>query len=714
MNRFAAISAALCSATLLFACAIDIGPFFKPGESPENETAFRNGRLGLITPALNKADELIAFRYLSGLTLDKDAMNAGLRPSVMDGGNDTNQAGIQIWMDARRGVAVAYGLRPVSISSAYSGYRARQPSHYVFYPNCLNDAFVTAARTLADRQQRYISKSAFQDWLQAQDRVFANCSGQHPVYPEGPASDIPELVRADREYQIAAAHFYAEDLQAAKNLFSAIAEDQNSPWQKVGAYMVGRTLLREVSLENNREAESAARQQFENVAEDPSAGSLRNSAHALLQRVNAAETLQSLAKQLMLPHPSASFDETIHESRYVLLTEGFREALSKPNVPEPFDWVKTLESGDAHHAIERWRAADSLPWLTLALMYSSGRDTAASDLIQEANRIDRTSPAFVTANYNAIRLRIERGEREGPRAQLDDLLAKETNQPASVLNGWRAERMQLATSFDDFLRWAPRTPVLVGYEGGPRLANADSPVLANDSTYVLNYLTPLSKLVQAAHSERLPQWSAADVALTAWTRAFMLDERATMRDMAPILAKTHPDWAPNLTLPSAAEFEAWKFRAALLIAHNAEFEPLVPVDYWKHVESPSWWCAVAANRRRVPGNEEPTAAWRLPVSFEPSDAVISKTERSVAQKEIGQLQRIGSAQSLLAPIILASAKSHPEDPLVPEALHRIVMVVRYGCHSDPANGELSKAAFDLLHKSYPESQWAAKTPYWFK
>jgi hypothetical protein len=194
----------------------------------------------------------------------------------------------------------------------------------------------------------------------------------------------------------------------------------------------------------------------------------------------------------------------------------------------------------------------------------------------------------------------------------------------------------------------------------------------------------------------------------------MLGERTIMRDMARILAKTHPDWAAKLSPPSGQEFESWKFRTALLIAHNAEFQPLVPVDYWTHVETASWWCAVAASRTSLPDSEESTAAWHLSASFEPSDTVISGTERSSARKEIAQLQRIGSAQSLVAPIILAWAKSYPEDPLVPEALHRIVMIVRYGCHSDPANGELSKAAFDLLHRRYPNSDWTAKTPYWFK
>jgi hypothetical protein len=712
MNRIAAIFAGICAAALLFGSGNPIGPFFKPGEYPEDKLAFQHGRLGLITPELNKADEIIAFRYLSGLTLDDtDAMSGAGVPSNAPVDASTDGAGTQAWMKARGQVASSFSPNFVAMPTGrFSTYRTHQSSsRYVYFQNCLDDAFATAAHTLTDRQQRYTSKSAFIDWIHSQDQVFANCSGENAVYPVEPAADLPPLVREDRMYQIAAAHFYAEDFETARKLFEAIAQDQNSPWQKIGAYMVARTLLREVSLQKNSAAETAAREQFQKIADDASAGSLRDSARGLLRRVDAEETLRLLAGQLVSPHPTVSLNETIRESRYVLLTEGFRDALSKPHVPEPFDWVETLESGAAVHAVERWRSTNSLPWLTLALMYSRGKDPASPELIQEANRISRPSPAFVTANYNAARLRIERGETEAARLQLDNLLADSTNQPSSVLNAWRAERMQLATSFDDVLRWSPRTPI----HGYPRLANSELPVLADDSTYVLNYRTPLSKLAQAAHSERLPVWSATDVALAAWTRAFMLGERASMSDTAPILAKAHPDWAATLTPPSAGDVEGWKFRTALLIAHHAEFQPLVPVDYWKHVESNSWWCAVSLDRARLPDGEQSSAAWRLPAVFEPSDAVFSSAERSLARAEIAQLHRIGSAQALIAPIILGWAKSHPEDPLVPEALHRIVIVVRYGCHTDPASPEVSKAAFDLLHKRYPKSAWTAKTSYWF-
>ena len=90
------------------------------------------------------------------------------------------------------------------------------------------------------------------------------------------------------------------------------------------------------------------------------------------------------------------------------------------------------------------------------------------------------------------------------------------------------------------------------------------------------------------------------------------------------------------------------------------------------------------------------------------------SERDSAEQEIRKLRKTGSAQALVGDIILGWAKSHLQDPLLPEALHRVVMVVRYGCHQpDPQNGRISKAAFDLLHEQYPKNNWTMKTPYWF-
>ncbi len=707
------VLACISAASVVVACAIDPGPFFSADQSPENEAEFIGGQLGLMTPSLNKADELIAFRYLSGLTFENPQAIHGVGSSSTPA-TEANLPGTEIWWKARQGVS-----DPPAPTEYMNPYRTSgSSSPYVYYENCLKSAFVTAASTLADRRQSYGSSSAFQDWVRAQDQVFANCgNNKNPILPEDSVSGAGELIRADRSYQIAAAHFYAQDLEMAQKLFHAISQDRNSPWAKIGDYMVGRTLLREVSLQNNTAALDAARQKFLKIADDPSAGALRASARGLLEHLNAIEhpggTLQTLSAQLMLPHASASFNETLGVARYVLVADTFRDARSQPDIPEPFDWVRTLEHENAPHAIDRWRATRSLPWLTLALICSRGGDAPAADLITEANHLSSSSPAFATAAYNAIRLQMESNVTDEPRRQLDGLLANERKQPPAVVNAWRAERMQLATSLDDLLRWAPRTPIYSSYYS--RDPNAASPVLAQDSAYVLNYRTPLSKLAEAAHSNRLPQWSAADVALATWTRAFILHNRTIMRDVAPILERAHPDWSGNLSPPSTPEFDAWSFRAALLIANHAEFQPLVPVDYRKHLDRGSWWYRVAPPDTNLPSRELSTVAWRLPVIFQPSEAVISKAERDSADEEIGRLKETGSAQALLGRIILEWAKSHPQDPLIPQALHRLVMVVRYGCaRVDPKNGSISKAAFDLLHTRYPKSEWTAKTPYWFK
>jgi TolA-binding protein len=58
------------------------------------------------------------------------------------------------------------------------------------------------------------------------------------------------------------------------------------------------------------------------------------------------------------------------------------------------------------------------------------------------------------------------------------------------------------------------------------------------------------------------------------------------------------------------------------------------------------------------------------------------------------------------------ARAHPDDPRVPEALHLAVRSTRLGC-TDDQNTKHSKAAFQLLHRNYPRSDWAAKTKYWY-
>jgi len=59
---------------------------------------------------------------------------------------------------------------------------------------------------------------------------------------------------------------------------------------------------------------------------------------------------------------------------------------------------------------------------------------------------------------------------------------------------------------------------------------------------------------------------------------------------------------------------------------------------------------------------------------------------------------------------LSYAAAHPDDPRVPESPPPYRgRATRYGCTGDGA-GKISKSAYDVLHKKYPDSPWTKKTP----
>ena len=119
----------------------------------------------------------------------------------------------------------------------------------------------------------------------------------------------------------------------------------------------------------------------------------------------------------------------------------------------------------------------------------------------------------------------------------------------------------------------------------------------------------------------------------------------------------------------------------------------------------NWWCspgAINAPYRDLPPKPG--------VSAEP---FLSAADRQQATSQVKKLQSIATAPDLLAAQTLAFAQRHPQDPRVPEALYLAVRATRYGC-TDSQTGGFSQRAFDLLHRRYPNTEWAKRTPYWFK
>ena len=418
-----------------------------PLRRPEKfNEAFIRGKLGIIPSTLSGKYKLIAWRYLAGLPLDRQEQEAILAGEKRD---DASYQATEQWLTARK-------LAGVTDNIFINTVKASDLEQCVFYVNCLADAFTTWARTLNDRQKLYASRNMLNAWIAAQDGVFRNCISDQPVYPEDPGPGLTPLARADRMYQIAAAHFYAEDLEEAEQRFGAIAADSNSPWRDTAAYMVARTLIREASLLHKPEAATQAKTQLQKIA----AGSFHYSAQGLITYIDTLSdppaALKVVAGKFVIPHPGPAISDAFEVAAFALSSDWFRQALRQSDLPAPFVWIGALDSDTTGYSIQRWRQSHSTLWLTAALVHASPGKKENADLMDAALKVPENSPAFDTVTFNSIRLMIADGRPDEARRRLDTLLGGKRRKLNSVDNAYKQQRMSIATSFDDFLRWAAR------------------------------------------------------------------------------------------------------------------------------------------------------------------------------------------------------------------------------------------------------------------
>ncbi|HSD47323.1 MAG TPA: hypothetical protein VLB87_11915, partial [Pyrinomonadaceae bacterium] len=161
-----------------------------------------------------------------------------------------------------------------------------------------------------------------------------------------------------------------------------------------------------------------------------------------------------------------------------------------------------------------------------------------------------------------------------------------------------------------------------------------------------------------------------------------------------------------------------KFTAIYAWLKTPGFEPIVDAGLGREMPlhqqdsyRDNWWC----NAAFVPATDEEN---REVVQFTATtDAAaprfLSAAEVAQGQQESSKLHALGAAPNYISREVIQWANSHPTDPRVPEALHLAVRTTRYGC-TDKDSARWSKAAFDVLHRKYPNNTWAKKTPYWFK
>lgn len=708
---------------------------------------FASGDIGIVQPTYARSYLVVAYRHLNGSgfnEVEQQALVSLWRQRLNYNWTESGEDAAKQWLAARAKVPGVGDAPNIEV------YRTREkPNDYDAFLNCQNDAFKNAETALAERLKKWGADSAaLKDWITAQDLVFANC-GEGKNIPTAAPADADPLLKADRAYQIAAANFYATDFVTSRSGFEAIARDKSSPWQPIAPYLVARTFVREASLgpaEKRQEPLTAAEQRLNEVLKDQTLARSHVDASRLLGlvrlRLHPEDRARELGQILLTKNQNEALKQNLWD--YTALLDQFvidPEADKEKDVPAELrrddltDWIGTLQSEKpeaVEHAIQKWQASASLPWLVASLTKITASHPQAAQLIAAASNVEPSLAAYPSVSFHTARLAIQGGSLDKAKAVLDYLLTNRRNQfNASSLNLVLGQRMLLAPDVNEFLKYAQRAPAGLSWDDDGRELPADESsesadeersikgkiLLDVDSSELFNRKFPLSVWRQAAESKTLPAHLRIDVAQAAFLRAVILGDFKTADALAPTLKALLPEVTSYLAKYLAAtQPDAKKFSALYLWLNFPGFEPVVDAGIGRHSMAfkdqdsyrDNWWCTAA-----FPPDKEPSSDSVAAAAKEVMPAFLSSAQRSAGEKDSATLNAIGAAPNYLAREVIQWATRSPADSRVPEALHLAVKSTRYGC-TDKQTGRWSKAAFDLLHRRYPKSEWAAKTPYWFK
>jgi hypothetical protein len=610
-----------------------------------------------------------------------------------------------------------------------------------WFENCLNDAFVTASEIFDERVGRYgMSSPRFMRWLDTQELVFTNCGDVEAAIPAPADPGWQPLERQDRAYQIAASLFYSLDYPGAADAFRAIAADSTSPWSDVSRYLVARSLVRDaLTLGNDAERNlDDALALYRDMAADADFLARFPSVVGMIRmieiRQDATGFVQRVAADLV-ERPEAveigELDDFLFVVGNQLNTVGPASASADLLRFHQLAAQRTREGTAAIGGA--FRQSGNPAWLYLALtreLPQFERDLL-DDLLAAVISLEPSAPAYAELQTRAAELQLAAGNIAAARAVASGMPANATPSQRNRL------QYVLARTSDDPYRYLDRaqlTPVAMlvnpdGYffldDAGLRQATRGAKLLSDETVQILNdYFTP-AMLLEAVRDVEFNDYLQGRLLIAAWVKAVLLGEQENARAAALLLRTRFPELAPEFN--RFVEGVDADFVAARLIVNHPGFSPWVPNGIGRYRRDggtpaftfPStrvalssrnlnWWCThTTFGPLTQLAGQEARLTYLQSLSFLSGLPSTQLTEMAGLRERINQ-----TATEFFGPPLIDYAARNRDDPSVPQALHRLVFATRYACESGP--GEMSQAAFSLLHRNYPGSEWAEQTPYWYE
>jgi hypothetical protein len=760
--RFALACAFLCcffyAAPILQSCSEGPDPFSDYSTHPDVPLAkFAAGRLGIIQPTFARSYLVIAYRYASGVPLTQDEQlavsavwndrigryssygdappngdapsKAGRNPYISDALPD---APLKAWYDARAQVVS-------TTTPQIDQYRSLD--NYSGYLNCANDAFANAARVLDERVQTFgKDHPGVREWVAAQDSVFAYCGGNpdKPTFPQQAESSLPEILRFDREYQIASAYMYGAHFDEADHAFQHIAAEAKSPWHELASYLVARDMVRRGFLDVPK-PNGPANGYVPHPAFDPdkmekaatyiraALSDTHNTKYSvqlqnLLDRVefHLHPDQQRLFLSRLLAKPAApgrfyqwlvdytwlldQRPDTRHEYGDNGDPKFSKEATAERQQDDLTDWITSFQMQDAatDHALQMWRAhRDSLPWLLAVLSKTYANSPFAAEVLTAADRVPASSPAYLSAFYHSVRLRNATHNYKEVRQAIDALLASPGELPSTAKEDILDLRLDAAGDLDDAIHFLARDSCDVTHEDSGCV-----PVLAPHGAIYLDKF-PLDVLVSVVQNPKLSNEVRNQIARNIWVRAVLLGRHDVAQSIDSLVLdlsvfpgnpgkEAVTQWIKQYE--SAQTPEEKQFAAVFLLQHQ--------IAAGFNMGSKDAWCASPY------AFDDDTASHRPAPKVFPDSPFLTEAQRKRAASERASLDNLDSQANYYAKTAIDFALKRPDDPRVPESLSRAVKNTRMNCNNTRTSA-LSKQAFDLLHQHYSATSWAKNTKYWY-
>jgi hypothetical protein len=399
----------------------------------------------------------------------------------------------------------------------------------------------------------------------------------------------------------------------------------------------------------------------------------------------------------------------------------------------------------ASHAISQWRKSHSVAWLVAVMACNTLRPADIQDAFDEARKIPPRSPAYLTASFFVVDALMHAKKFDEARARVQSILANK-DLPPSAKTLFKAQMMYLAANTAEFLNAAIMSlpGITEGYILLPddwlkQEANAsfktehdalDIPVAKE-----INRNLPLSEWLKLAKNGHVSADFHRSIVASTWLRAQLLDRPDFAAALSSDFIAAYPVCASLIkSYQSCASPDARRFALARLVLRNYGMTPYlypgVPrqgsrfsdLNYYNL----NFWLPLRPNGVPAKTPDDPDdAPW--PSVANPGNCVIAKLMKEYYQKglrpvlskeQMAEIDREMVAlwknhpSRFLGEPVLTWARSHPEDPDLPELLYKVVRLPKWSGASD-VGSKYSHQAYVVLHSKYPRSQWAAKATCWY-